>query len=124
MQTHDNSDAASGLRKLFFPTSTEQAQKDRLKELHEKARRMSAAESNTIAAGEKGEIALGVLASPHGYVTQLPDDPLALRVSIGEGIDLDGSRYCVIRGDPAECLDLVERVTLALRHYVLGKRGS
>lgn len=111
MQSHHDGDAAAGLRRLFDPKPAN------LDALQKRARELTANGQNIITAGAPGEEPIGVEETPHAFLTHLPDDPLALRISIGEGRDVPGSRYVVLRGDPAECLDLLERAAMALRLY-------
>lgn len=118
MQTHPDGDAAQGrrLRELFGADSDPRAEK--LAALEQRAREMVANGESEITAGRPGEESLGDLSTPHGHVRRLPDDTLALRISIGEGRGIPDSRYIVFRGDPGECLELLERAVLGLRQFV------
>jgi hypothetical protein len=53
----------------------------------------------------------------HVLIRQLPDDPLALRISIGE-VSRDGAMYLVFRGDPAEVGRVLMRAGRALNTAV------
>lgn len=90
----------------------------KLAALRQRAEALNASGENLITAGKPGEISIGELATPHAYVIRRPDDPDALRISIGEGTGIANSRYLVFRGDPRDCLDLLTKAISALRLYI------
>ena len=91
-QTHDDGDAREFLRRNY-------------PDLEAKAKQMTEAQTNTIAAGAAGESPLWVRERPGFYIAELPSDPLAVRVSCG-ALHAGQHAYLTFRGD----LDRVETV--------------
>ena len=101
MQTHDDRDAPSG-------------------GLQELAERMTKERLNELTAGKPGELIVKEQTVGQVYICQRPDDPLALRISIGEVNNVkiqfgDPSVYLVFRGDPRDIEELLERALNAFR---------
>jgi len=99
MQTHDDYDGSAAfadLRKL--------------------AEEMTARGENLITAGAPFERMVMEQQRGGFLVRQLPDDPLAFRISIGAAHDkrLGESAYLVFRGDPATVRRLLERALAAM----------
>jgi len=108
MQTHDDADAPKGMFKQFEEAVD-------MRKLEDLAARMTAAGDNQITAGAPGEEALWASQVGTIFVRRLPDDELALRVSIGEGHRISDSAYLVFRGDPHHVTELLERCLSAMR---------
>lgn len=68
----------------------------------------------SITAGGPGEQELSRAVVGPFIVKRLPEDPLALRISIGQPHAAEGA-YLVYRGEPAANLALLERALAALR---------
>ncbi len=113
MDTHRDYDAPEFLKPLHKDDSPEKV----FAALEAKATDMLAKGESQITAGRPDEKEVGSLETPHGFVRQLPDDPLCLRISVGEATRIPGSRYIVLRGQPEACLELLERAVMALRVY-------
>ena len=88
---------------------------DTFDELRKEAERLTARGENLITAGAPHEPLLYDRQSGGFTVRQLPRDPFALRISIGEAHDgmLD-SAYLVFRGDRDAVTGLLRRSLLAL----------
>ena len=93
---------------------------DRLgKELHERARAMLDGKLSTITVGGPGEKSLWEVEAQGFLVRRMPDDKLALRVSVGgEKAVGPGRGYLTIRGEPSECLSLMRRAAEALEALI------
>lgn len=90
--------------------------------LRKRAEDLTARGENLITAGAPHERAIGFT---HGgfLIRRLPDDPLALRISIGEAHEKYGeSSYLVFRGDPRIITTLLRRALAALDGSPLGER--
>lgn len=87
---------------------------DDLEQLQKKAEKMLARGESSITAGRPEEEAIFSQQIGTIFVRRLPDDPLALRVSVGEG-RLSESAYLVFRGDPRDCIELLERGLSAMK---------
>ena len=100
MQTHDDDDSNSPLSAL-----------------RKKAEEMTARGENLLTAGAPAERALLDVQVGGFMVRQLPDDPFALRISIGEAPNkrLFESAYLVYRGDRRAIEALLVRALNALR---------
>ena len=114
MQTHRDDD--SRLRELFGCKDEQAA--ETLAALKVRAREMVAKGESQIAAGKLKEKPIGELSTRHGFVTQLPEDPLCLRISIGESMQIPNSTYLVFRGDPVEVQALLTKAVHALGQYI------
>lgn len=104
MQTHDDNN--HGLRQRF------------LNELRGRADRAEKASASVIAAGSENEKPLASWKSSNGvHVKHLPDDEQKiLRISAGGGDHLPVTmNYVVIRGPVGQCIELLEKVLVALR---------
>ena len=112
-QTHDDYDSNSELARLW-----KESQMDRetpLDALRRKASEMTARGENLITAGAPHERDLLAMHRGGFNIRRLPDDPLALRISIGEAHDKDiESAYLVFRGDPKTITALLRRALAAL----------
>ena len=97
MQSHDDFDARSYE-----------------KALKEKAEEMTRKKENLITAGKPGEEEVFSAQVGTIFVCRRPTDPLALRISIGEGASKN-TAYCVFRGDEQDCLELLERALAAMK---------
>lgn len=97
-QSHDDRD--------FTPIP--EAFLDRIRDLQERG-------GNRITAGAPGEQVLGEWQHGDVLVRKLPDDPLALRISIGQATGIGEGAYLVFRGGRAECIHLLERALAALK---------
>ena len=95
-----NTEMNSAIRKLF----------------EDKADQMTDRRLNLITAGEPGESALYEETVDGLILRHMPDDPLALRISIGEPHELDEGAYCVFRGKPSETIGLLERALAAIKN--------
>ena len=104
------------LGKLF--TSAPPADEgDFFKRLIARSEQLTEQKANTIAAGNlHGEPVLEEATVDDVLLRRLPDDPLALRISVG-GPDSREDAYCVYRGDRAAVIALLERVLCALRSF-------
>lgn len=102
MQSHDDSDsnkALSALRKL--------------------AEEMTARGENLITAGAPSERVLLEMTRGGFAIRRLPDDPFALRISIGEAEQLHAfGSYLVFRGEPKAIVSLLRRALNALNGAV------
>ena len=89
--------------------------------LREEAQKLSAAGKNKITAGAPDEKPLMEESVGAIWIRKLPDDPLALRISIGEGHLMQDSAYLVFRGNDGDVLALLERSVAALRasHFLV-----
>jgi hypothetical protein len=96
MQTHDDKDARKHLGAL--------------------AELMTERGENRITAGAPGEQPLTQWWSGGVFVRQMPADPYALRISIGEAYAINEAAYFVFRGDKERVLLLLERALAALRN--------
>lgn len=99
MQSHDDWDSNDGfalMRKL--------------------AKEMTSRGENLITAGLAGEHSTEMMRGGL-LIRRLPDDPFALRLSIGEAHDkrMGESAYLVFRGDPQACFQLLKRSMAALQ---------
>lgn len=101
MQSHRDADATR--RQEYFDA------------LKQKAEEMTARKENLITAGKPGEKELFAQQVGLIFVRRLPDDPLALRISIGEARDVEESAYLVFRGDPEWVMELLDRAVSAMR---------
>lgn len=109
MQTHDDADAPKAFPSDAFPSV------DATRRLEDLAARMTAAGANQITAGAPGEQAVWEQQVGTIHMWRMPDDELALRVSIGEGHKMADSAYLVFRGNPADIEQLLERALGAIR---------
>jgi hypothetical protein len=100
MQSHSDSDAATTLRKL-----------------EERAKSMVADGTSQLTAGKPGEEPIREEQVGSVFIRQLPDDPQALRISIGEAPAIEGSGYFVFRGSAPQVLELLERALTSFREY-------
>ena len=96
---HGNPEMNRALRKLF----------------NDKAAQMTKAQLNTITAGITDEKPLYQEIDGGVHVTRMPDDPLAMRISVGAPHDLDEGSYLVFRGSPSKAIELLEQSIVALR---------
>lgn len=89
--------------------------------LRKKAEELTARGENLITAGAPFERATMETTRGGFLVRQLPDDPLALRISIGEAHEkrMGETAYLVFRGDPETIRTLLMR---ALAAFPEGKR--
>ena len=89
---------------------------DLLNELRQKAEDLTARGENLITAGAPGEAALFERTRGGFRLRQLPEDSLALRISIGEAHSklLGESAYLVFRGDKDTITTLLRRALAAL----------
>ena len=99
----------------YIPDPRTREVEQRLSELTRRAEALTKAGLNRITAGEPGEEPLSEKDTGGVLVRRLPDDPLCLRVSMGEALPQLLGSYCTFRGDPAECIALMERCLQALR---------
>lgn len=92
------------------------AANDALQELRRKAEELTARGENLITAGAPNERALFERTRGGFLLRQLPDDPFALRISIGEAHDkrMGESSYLVFRGDRETIEALLRRALAAL----------
>lgn len=68
---------------------------------------MTEAKLNLITAGKPGEKALYTDLIDGVRVTRMPEDPLAMRISIGKPHDLDEGTYFVFRGNPSKVISFL-----------------
>jgi len=103
MQTHEDRDARRDARREWLDSLTE------------KADRMTAAKQSEITAGKSEETVLAEWKA-HGIgVRHLPPDEHGiLRISIGGGETPVPLNYCVFRGDPGACVDLLRNALAAM----------
>jgi len=120
MQSHDDYDAnlAHDLtRKLAeaFPPAPDPLQKLR-DEFERTARGMTERGENLITAGAPSEQEILIDKRGGFLIRQLPEDPLALRISIGEAHEtrLGESAYLVYRGERGTIRTLLRRALAAL----------
>ncbi len=101
MQTHDDFDYAR---------------------LQERAEQMVRDKASEITAGKPGEITLRSYEATNGvHVKQLPEDEQKIfRVSIG-GHEIESISYCVYRGDPGKCAELLDNAAKAIREQFVRK---
>ena len=118
MQTHPDYDSPNFQRFIDMFESEKTAAELTLEAMKLKAERMMEAGESQITAGAPGEEVVDEDTTPHCHVKQLPDDPLALRISIGEGRGIPESRYLVFRGDPQEVVDLLDRAMRGLQVFM------
>lgn len=90
-----------------------------LSRLEERAARMTAAGESRVTAGAPGEPVLAAWRHAGIVVRQMPDDPDALRVSVGQVLgggpeSEDDDAYCVFRGRYEEVRTLLRRALVAL----------
>lgn len=102
MQSHDDTSAA-----------------DALDRLRKRAEDLTARGENLIAAGAPFERTLSEVTRGGFLIRQLPEDPLALRISIGEAhehspLRREFSSYLVYRGDRDVIVNLLRRALAAL----------
>ena len=83
--------------------------------LEDKANQMTERKLNTIAAGAVNEEPEYRRMIDGLLVTQMPKDPLAVRVSIGEPLDIDNGEYLTFRGEVNDVIALLERALVAMR---------
>ncbi|MHC4372399.1 MAG: hypothetical protein ACYSW8_32760 [Planctomycetota bacterium] len=119
MQTHPDSDSpkmSKALRDLLIPEETDKdTAMQRLANLQRRATDMMTKGEAEITVGKPGERVLAGFIKYGVNVRRMADDPDCLRISVGGIPGLPQSRYLVFRGDPAECLALLERAARALR---------
>jgi hypothetical protein len=92
-----------------------------LSALQQEARRLTEEGRNRITAGTPGEPVLFEVVQQGVRIRRLPDDPLALRISIGAppvAPDTGKSAYLVFRGDPKLTVALLRRVLASLEQAV------
>jgi hypothetical protein len=94
MQTHDDRDSEIYAR------------------LFRDAERMTKDKLNEITAGKPGESVLAEETTNRFLIRQLPEDPLALRISIGRVKDSNGSSYLTFRGAPDLIKDLLQQAAV------------
>jgi hypothetical protein len=89
---------------------------DALDALRRKAEELTARGENLITAGAPNERSLFERTRGGFLLRQLPEDPLALRISIGEAHDkhMGESAYLVFRGDRDTITTLLRRALAAL----------
>lgn len=114
MQSHDDRD--------FSPPRTD-LEPPALAALRREAGRLTALGLNRITAGAPGESFIAQARRGGFLIGRLPDDPLALRVSIGEAHErlLGGSAHLVFRGDPRTIEALLRRALAALDGATLAR---
>lgn len=83
----------------------------------EKVKELSESQQNTITAGVYGEQVLFEYADNDMLLRRLPDDPLAVRISIGEANLSVGGTYCVFRGDPERAKKILTRSLNAIKRH-------
>ena len=106
-----------------FEEHSEQKTRELRMVLEDRAAEMVAAGESQIASGKAGERSVGVLDAFGVRVTRLPDDELALRVSVGKAHGVVGaSRYLVFRGDPEAVAALIKRADAAMARYLKAHR--
>lgn len=81
-----------------------------LDKLQKQAKKMLEEGSNVITAGKFGEQVLFEYEKDGVLIRQMPDDPLALRVSIGQINITSKDSYLVFRGDPKQVKLLLTRM--------------
>lgn len=88
----------------------------------DKAAQLTERRMNTYTAGTEEERALWAELSNGVMITQMPKDPLAVRISIGKAYDIDedGSTYLSFRGKPSEVIELLEQALRAVKHSLVG----
>lgn len=93
---------------------------DAVRKLFEqRAEELTERRANLITAGEPGEKEVGCWRSVTGMtIRQMPDDPLALRISIGEPHNINEGSYLVYRGDVLKVLELLRRATESLNNVL------
>lgn len=125
MQSHRDHDAEraamEALRKYVSEDESNATteEKEDLEKLKAVADEMVAKRESLITAGAPGEKEIfsknvrscGV----DILLRQLPDDPLCLRISIGEGHRIPGSAYCVFRGDLIKAIALLKQARVAMQ---------
>jgi hypothetical protein len=104
MDTHRDADIPQELR-----------EKQDLEMFERMARQMRESGASQITGGKEGEKPIAEYAVGTIYCRKMPDDPLALRISIGEGHNVKESAYCVFRGNVADVIELLDRALSALK---------
>lgn len=104
MQTHPDIDA-----------NYESHSAEVLAQLEAKAKEMMASGESQITAGKDGEKPVQEEQVGMFLIRQMPEDPLCLRISIGESNDVSESGYFVFRGQPDDIEQLLVRALSALR---------
>ena len=113
METHDDRDALNATDRLG--TIRDKLKEAIAQELAARAEKMTADGTNQITAGH-GECAIAEEeVKGFGLIRKLPNDPLCLRISIGEVLDGSGKAYFVFRGDAYRIERLLEQVVRAFR---------
>ena len=84
-------------------------------QLFKKAKEMSQNKENVITAGKPGEEVLYIYEEEGLMICQLPDDPLCLRISIGQANLKTKDSYLVFRGDPKQIKLLLTRMLNVFR---------
>lgn len=90
--------------------------------LQERAEQMVRSKASEITAGKPGEITLRPHEATNGiHVMQLPEAEQEIRrISIG-GHDKEPISYCVYRGDPGKCAELLDQAAVAIREQIVRK---
>lgn len=86
-------------------------------QMKDKAKELSEAQENTITAGAPGENILFETEEDNMLIRRLSDDPLALRISIGEANLSTGGIYCIFRGDPERTKKVLTKALNAIRRH-------
>lgn len=93
--------------------------KDQMDILVNRVKEMSDRGENHITAGAPSEKPLSESILGGMIVRQLPDDPFALRISIGDPSETLAGQgvlaYCVFRGDRKRVIELLSRALTAMR---------
>jgi hypothetical protein len=89
---------------------------DTLAAFWKEAQGLTARGENLITAGAPNEVAVAEWTRGGFLIRQLPPDPLALRISVGEAHDkrIGESAYLVFRGDRSTITTLLRRALAAL----------
>lgn len=118
MQTHDDRDTPGLLEAEQREVLRQQKDKlrDTIAQLSARAEQMTEEGTNRITAGAPGEQPLGEIELGGIHVRRMPDDPLALRISVGEITRPRAiGAYLTFRGGREQCIALLERALHALR---------
>lgn len=128
MQSHDDNDAGSPILNAALRGFAEAREKtqDRFDQLRARADKMTEEGTNRITAGAPGESADNATVDGFGTISKLPDDPLCLRISIGElTMQVEPRCYLTFRGDARAVADLLRRAAAALdESYFLANSSS
>lgn len=123
MGSHSDFEHPSNEELKALKDAVKKNKSDFFEALSQRAKRMTEAGINRVTAGSPEEKPLFEKQAGSVFIRRFPQDPIALRISIGEGfIESRGpTAYCVFRGGQGDCIELLERALAAMKECFPGQ---